>query len=247
MFFWGKKRSRQVGETSWVEALGIDTDDWSQVFSACLGKMTAIQAAFGDEVVGDREWHIDFSRGTIAFGEQAFPIQLIGSESDVSDSWLWGWQNVNGLPENELQLAVRTKALGERLGLEALTEAGFSLDETFNGHNLSVVACGLADRYCYYRCPHANGSVFVALSGVPDSVFSPIDAPGFLSATMHCINSCDIDHKVFVDSFLAWNKTAVERDGLRLSAHFPGGDLEIEFERLDDGRLRIASINADYT
>ena len=246
MFLWGGKRKKQAEETSWVESLGIDLSDWDEVFSVCLGKMTAVQTAFGDQVVGDREWHIDFSRGAIAFGDREFPIQLIGSESDVSDSWLWGWQNVNGLPEEELRLASRIRAMGERWGLEALTEASFALSDSFNGHNLSVVACGLSEGCCYYRCPHANGAVFVAISGAPETVFAPVDACRFIGVAMRCVDQFDVDHRIFIEAFLVWNKTAFDRNGLKLVAHFAEGDLEVEFVKLVDGFLRIVSFSADY-
>ena len=48
MFLWGGKRKKQPEETSWVESPGIDLSDWDEVFSVCLGKMTAVQTAFGD-------------------------------------------------------------------------------------------------------------------------------------------------------------------------------------------------------
>ena len=176
MKFWGKHKKQDQKEPLWLEKLPIDTGDWMQVFSACLGKMTAIQTACGEQVVRDQNWHVDFSRGMICFGEQAYPLQLIGSEASSNDSWLWGWENINRLPESLLRLAVSTKAVGERWKLDPLTMAGFALDDTFNGHSLSVVTCGLADRYCYYRCPHSGGAVFVAFSGVPGSVFAQVDA-----------------------------------------------------------------------
>ena len=243
MKFWSKHKKPDQNETLWLERLPIDTGDWNQVFSTCLGKMTAIQTACGEQVVRDQNWHVDFSRGMICFGEQAYPLQLIGSEASSNDSWLWGWENINRLPESLLRLAVSTKAVGERWRLEALTAAGFALDDTFNGHSLSVVACGLADRYCYYRCPHSGGAVFVAFSGVPDSVFAPVDAQKFLSITMQCIQQFDVDHKAFAEGFLTWNNTNYDWDGRTLLAHFPQ-ELKIAFEQAGDG-LRICSVDTE--
>ena len=241
MKFWSKHKKPDQNETLWLERLPIDTGDWNQVFSTCLGKMTAIQTACGEQVVRDQNWHVDFSRGMICFGEQAYPLQLIGSEASSNDSWLWGWENINRLPESLLRLAVSTKAVGERWKLDPLTMAGFALDDTFNGHSLSVVTCGLADRYCYYRCPHSGGAVFVAFSGVPDSVFAPVDAQKFLSITMQCVQQFDVAHKAFVEGFLTWNNTHYDWDGQTLFAHFPQ-ELKIAFEQAGDS-LRICSVD----
>ena len=243
MKFWGKHKKQEQKETLWLEKLPIDTGDWTQVFSACLGKMTAIQTACGEQVVRDQNWRVDFSRGVILFGEQAYPLQLIGSEATSDDSWLWGWENINGLPESLLRLAVSTKAVGERWKLDPLTMAGFALNDTFNGHSLSVVTCGLEERYCYYRCPHSGGAVFVAFSGVPDSVFAPVDAQKFLSITMQCVQQFDIDHKAFVEGFLTWNNTNYDWKGQTLLAHFPQ-ELKVVFEQAGDS-LRICSMDTE--
>ena len=250
MGFFKKNRKKDQGksekESVWIESLPLDAGNWNQVFSACLGKMTAIQTACGEQVVQEQEWHVDFSNGVIFFGDQGYPLQLIGSESASSNTWLWGWENVNGLPDSMLQLAMRTKTIGERLQLDPLTIAQFSLDDIFNGHALSVVACGLSDRYCYYRCPHSGGSVFVAFSDAPDEVFSSIDAQKFVTLTMQCIQQFDIDHRVFIEGFLTWNHTSYDWDNQTLFAHFQK-DLKIAFERTADNALRICSMDTGFS
>lgn len=38
MRFWGKDRKQDNRKNIWIEHLNIDTGNWFQVFSACLGK-----------------------------------------------------------------------------------------------------------------------------------------------------------------------------------------------------------------
>lgn len=45
MRFWGKDQKQGNRKNIWIEHLNIDTGNWFQVFSACLGKMIAIQTA----------------------------------------------------------------------------------------------------------------------------------------------------------------------------------------------------------
>lgn len=241
MRFWKKDRGRDNGKNIWIERLNIDTENWLQVFSACLGKMIAIQTACGEQVVKGQDWNVDFSEGIIRFGNQKYPLQFIGSEAASSNTWLWGWENINGFSENMIQAAKHAKAVGERWNLEPLTTAEITLDDTFNGHNLSIVACGLADKYCYYRGPHAGGAIFAAFSGVPDRVFAPVDSQKFISITMQCIQRFHIDHKIFAEGFLLWNHTKYEWNDQTLLAHFQQ-DLKIEFEQAD-GVWRICSMN----
>lgn len=233
MRFWGKDRKQDNRKNIWIEHLNIDTGNWFQVFSACLGKMIAIQTACSEQVVKGQDWNVDFSEGVILFGNQKYPLQFIGSEATSSNTWLWGWENVNGFSEKIIQVATHAKVVGERWNLEPLTTAEFTLDDTFNGHNMSIVTCGLVDKYCYYRGPHSGGAIFVAFSGVPDSVFASIDVQKFVSITTQCIQQFHIDQKIFVEGFLSWNNTQYEWNNQTLLAHFQQ-DLKIDFEQVNN-------------
>ena len=123
MRFWGKDRKQDNRKNIWIEHLNIDTGNWFQVFSACLGKMIAIQTACSEQVVKGQDWNVDFSEGVILFGNQKYPLQFIGSEATSSNTWLWGWENVNGFSEKIIQVATHAKVVGERWNLEPLTTA----------------------------------------------------------------------------------------------------------------------------
>jgi len=237
------KEKKQV---EWKEIFAgnveVDTSSWFQVFSACLGKMMAIQNACGDIVVKGQDWNVDFSKGVIAFGNNEYPLQFIGSESTSSNTWLWGWENINGFPNERIEMARHTRNIGEQWNLEPLTTSEFELDDTFNGHNLSIVACGLADRYCYYRGPHSGGAILVAFSGVPPEVFAPIDITKFTSLTMQCIQQFHVDHKILVESLLLWNGTKYEWKDHMIMAHFQKV-LSIKFQQSGEF-LRIRSMEA---
>lgn len=221
----------------------IDRNDWTQIYSACAGPMVVIQKAFAEQVVRERNWHIDFGKGTISFGGDAYPIQFIGSEADSSESWMWGWHNINGFDERLLMLANEVREIGVKWDYEVLTTECFSLDEDFNGHNLSMVACALSkENYCYYRCPHDHGAAFTAVCGVPDSVFAPVLAHEFIMRTLECIEQLPVDHRILVESLLMWNGTPYEWEDDVLTAHFSGEeDVRAEFEKAGDS-MRIAGI-----
>ena len=237
-----KKQKNQKEQEPFISRLSLDTPNWRHVFSACLGKMMAIQTACAELVVGGQDWQIDFEEGAISFGKKAYPLQFLGSEATSSNTWLWGWENINHFSEGILQLAQRTKAVGQRWQLEPLITAELPLDDTINGHNLAIVTCGLAQNYCYYRGPHAGGAIFVAFSGVPDTVFAPVDETKFISLTTQCMLDFPIDHKIFVEGFLLWNNTAYEWRGHDLTAHF-GQDVTVTFEQAGDA-WRIGGITS---
>ncbi len=221
----------------------IDRSNGYQVFSASLGPAIVVQEACAEIVVKGRNWNADFAKGTLSFGSDVYPMQLIGSESNQSNTWLWGWENINGFDEKIIKFANETKEKTKDWNLQAFTLPQFDLSEVYNGHNMSIIACGISENnYCYYKGPHSGGAVFMAFSGVPDEVFASVDIQKFSSTVLKCIQSHAVDHKIFVESFLIWNKTEYEWVGDRIIAHF-NEDLQIEFESVGD-IYRVKSLNA---
>ena len=204
----------------------------------------AIQIACVEYVVKNRDWNVDFDRGIISFGNDEYPLQFLGSEANSSNTWLWAWKNINGFDENIISLAREIKAKGEKLNLEALTTAEIEITDELNGHILSIVACGLADKkYCYYRGPHSGGAIFVAFDGVDERVFAPINAKDFADIVVNSIQQFPLNHKLFVESFLEWNKTKYKWQGNLIIADFKkDGELKIEFEKIENS-FRIVNIS----
>lgn len=219
----------------------IDRNDWEQVYSACVGPMVVIQKAFAEQVVKDMDWFYDFGEGTIRFGADVYPMQFIGSEAERSNTWMWGWHNINGFDDKLLKLANEINQTGREWDFDVFTTECFSLDEELNGHNLSMVACALSkENYCYYRCPHDHGAVFAAVCGVPDQVFAPVGAQDFIMRVLECIRQLPVNHRILIESLLMWNGTPYEWKENVISAHF-GTDVHIEFEEAGD-RLRVSGI-----
>ena len=220
---------------------------WNEIFSANLGKIMAIQIACAEHVVKNRDWNVDFDRGIISFGNDEYPLQFLGSEATSSNTWLWAWENINEFDDKIISLAREIKAKGEKLNLEALTTAEIDISDELNGYTLSIVACGLADKnYCYYYGSHSGGAILVAFDGVDEKVFTPIDAKDFADIVVRCIQQFPLNHKLFVESFLEWNKTKYKWQGNLIIADFEkDGELKIEFEKIENSfRIKNISLNS---
>ena len=132
----------------------------------------------------------------------------------------------------------------EKLNLEALINAEIDITDKLNGHTLSIVACGLADKnYCYYRGPHSGGAIFVAFDGVDKKVFTPVDAKDFADIVVRCIQQFSLNHKLFIESFLEWNKNKYKwQENIIIADFGKDGELKIEFEKIENS-FRIIKIN----
>ena len=219
----------------------VDKNNWFQVFSACLGKMAVIQGRCEKYIISGEKWSADLANGTITFGGRSFPLQIIGSEGSATNSWQWAYRNINNFDTRLLKLAGKVKEIGNDWNLSPLYVSDFELDEVFNGENLSIVACGaFKSKYCYYRATTQKGAVYLAFTNVPKEIFSSVEIGEFAEITAKCLENYHVDHKVFVESFLLWNKTPYEvhKDGI--VAHFDV-DLYITFESVE-GIWRVSEL-----
>lgn len=250
MGLFGKKRSEEqtppVKRTTIFDTdYPLDRTNWYEVFSACLGRSVVVQQRTADLVVKNRNWNVDFTAGTLSFGTDSYPVQFLGSEATASNSWMWGWNNINGFDERIITAAKDILSIGEGWQQEVFTTKSFEMDEYFNGHTLAIAATGvLPEGYAYYRGPHAGGSVFMLIRPNDPQVFAPVNMVEFIDWTMSGIQAFDVDHRIFAESFLLWNGTPYERDGSRLTAHFGAQRLDIDFEEAGDA-WRIKSMKSN--
>ena len=184
-----------------LDELGIDKSNWSELFSACLGRAMLLQKRLFKQVVEASKWQADFESGKICFDKQEFDMQFIGSESFSSNTWLWGYENINGFDERLLGLANRAREFGEKFGLNAFKEPQFDLDENFNGHTISMVVCTAFDEQNYYRIEYDGGAAYVAFRA--ETIFKePVLANEVVSVVNECISAYELDHKLFIKGLL---------------------------------------------
>ncbi|WP_459824329.1 DUF6882 domain-containing protein [Campylobacter concisus] len=184
-----------------LDKLDVDKSNWSELFSACVGKATLLQKRAFKLMVEGSNWQVDFDSGKIYFDEREFDMQFIGSESFSSNTWLWGYENINGFDERLLKLANKAREFGEKFGLSAFSTPRFELDENFNGHTISMVLCTAFNEQNYYRIEYEGGAAYVAFRS--DVVFEePVLANELLGVVNECLSSYELDHKIFIKGLL---------------------------------------------
>lgn len=109
-------------------------------------------------------WDYDLDRGTLTFSEDSLPkvvalIQVIGTTSISSKTWLWAWAN-EYLPPNVKKAVEEVRAFGERENIPELIKAKLPDDEHF-GWEMTAIAAKILGAKGAYRCPDDNGFVYV--------------------------------------------------------------------------------------
>jgi len=193
-------------------------------------------------LVGKHSWQLDTENGIITFNDRLkFPVQVLGTESDVSNSWLWAWANkVTPLPPKFLASANELRGLGEREGITELAQSQISRDKV-NGHYLSLVASGVCKADCYYRGPYDNGAVFVLIAA-PQVGQSMDDSPAHLASMFsQVISSFELNHRSALRSYLEFKRYSVRETPTSLTGGSSrGGELKATF----DGAGRLTDLEA---
>lgn len=231
----GKKDTKQKEVSTQDEASPVLID----MLSRYMGVAHQHQLSFGEQVVRNRNWNVDLGQGTICFGEDEYPIQLLGTESLSSNTWLWGFLNPSAFPDSVLKDSQYTYAFCKPV--PELAPSQMQLTELVNGHTISSIATAARnDQTCYYRCPYNGGAAYVLVRNIPKSVFLTVDAAQVIHIISELILQYPLNHRTLVKSLMKINCDTIDDTNEMLIGHYANGtELVISF----DGQGRINSMN----
>jgi hypothetical protein len=118
---------------------------------------------FLNELVGENAWHFDMATSFLSFGKKyRWQVQLLGTESEVTRTWLWAWANPGGRVPAPSHSANLVRAVGDLQRCVQLSEPQFPVGEV-DGHYLANLASGLCQARAYYRAQNQGGAVFLLI------------------------------------------------------------------------------------
>lgn len=161
------------------------------------------QLHFGEQLPSEWNWTMDVEKGILTikgsgiFGKKyRSPIQILGTESFESGTWLWSWANeASGIPERLLLDSKRLRALGEKENVAAFMHPKLQLEEGF-ADTILLLAAGYCRATAYFRGDYDSGRVFLLIK---DSEFQrKIENPAHRVASVfpQVLEAVDLeDHK----------------------------------------------------
>jgi hypothetical protein len=156
------------------------------------------------KLVEGMNWHFDLHSGLLTFGSLlSWQIQLLCTESELTNTWLWAWANTESdVPAHLLVATLLLKTYGEQHGIPELTTPQLPLDQV-ESHTLALLASGLCEANGYYRCPYEGGALYVLIT---DENFPKCEDPPLqriASVFPQAIASLEIaDHKEALCGYL---------------------------------------------
>ena len=227
--------------------------NFDQIFSPYAFLAFEKQARLS-ELIDEHEWNLDTENAEVTFdnldsGEQfTFPVQFLGTESEVSNSWLWADAN-SGLPDESLSLCRKVRAIGKELEIESFTTNQFEItDELYTPdcHKIAMLSVCLGDASCYYRGPYEGGAVFFTISDLKIDQLSDLDREGLYEAFSHYLwEHGDLKSKVI--SYLS-TKGYIDKNfnGDKVTCElYTGEEVEITIKMNPDGSSEF-SFDTDF-
>ncbi|MCC3156217.1 hypothetical protein LJ737_03160 [Hymenobacter sp. 15J16-1T3B] len=188
------------------------------------------------DVIGENSWSFDMAAGTISFGPAlVFPVQILGTFSHSSESWLWAWANTqSGIPERLLTQARQLKTYGEEQEIDLLKHDAVDAEED-DLHLIGSIASGLFDASGYYLADYGQGIMLITLKSELIDQHRKHDVARLLHAFPEAISLYELDHRPAFISYAALKGYTVTEQADAVTASSAAGSLTATFDSL--GRL----------
>jgi len=188
------------------------------------------------EVIGDNSWNADVPAGTISFGPAlVFPMQILGTFSHASETWLWAWANTeSGLPPRLLSQAEQLRSYGEQHGIELLTASGFEASDR-DLHLIGCIASGMFGASGYYLANYGQGTMVVTIKSELVDGVAKNDFARISSAFPQVISAFEMQHRPAFVHYLTQKGYHITETADTVSAAVGSGALTATFDQL--GRL----------
>ena len=219
----------------------FEKDPFIDVLSENLGKMMAIERNYENYILKNKEWEVDIDNGYIYSDKEKYPIQIIGSSilnKDEGSTWVWAWKNSDVFNGDLLSFAYNVHGIGMDLKLCTFINSKFKITDEINENILSAIACGISgENLAFDNIYYSLNSmvIYYAIKGLPNEVFSSVNLSEFFDIISSYTDKYTLNHKLFVESFLKWNKNKYKWQDNKIIADFgKDGELKIDFEKVGD-------------
>lgn len=201
----------------------------SQYGAASLDKQESLAS-----LIGNADWQFSMDTGRLTFGgRHVFPAQVLGTEAEASQTWLWGWANAaSGIPAPLLQASHQMQAYGEQNGVAEFASPEFLINGV-NGHLLSMIAVGLCGADAYYRGPYEGGAVFLLMTAPQLKAQSDNSVPRVIRIYTAFISQFLCDHREALMAYARYKGYSCESNGSEVVCASPRGEpLRATFDHL---------------
>ncbi len=124
------------------------------------------KALYQRAMLGKCGWAFDLNSGVLAFrrpheGVLQLRVQVLGSESEESRTWLWAWANPSAIPPDLLTVVRELRAAHAEVPELATPE--LPITDRVTPERIAMVACGIARAGCVFRAFYPRGALYLLI------------------------------------------------------------------------------------
>ncbi|RTQ48528.1 hypothetical protein EJV47_16280 [Hymenobacter gummosus] len=192
------------------------------------------------EVIGENNWNFDMDAGTISFGPGlVFPMQIMGTFSYSSRTWLWAWANTrSGIPAALLQQGRQLKTYGEQQEIDLLKHDAVDAEES-DLHLIGTIASGMFDASGYYLADYGQGVMVLTVKSPLIDAQRKRDFPRLLHAFPQAISLFEMRHRPAFISYARLKGYELSEGGATVTARSGSTRITATFDDLD----RLTNLN----
>lgn len=185
------------------------------------------------EVIGDNSWNADLTKGEISFGGQlTFPIQVLGTFSHSSKTWLWAWANTqSGIPPNLQQHALQLKNHGEAHEIPLLKHSDYDA-EINDLHLIGMIASGMFNTSAYYLADYGQGIMLVTFKSAIIDKTDSVDVARISTVFPELISTFEMNHRAAFENYVKSKGFAIDQQEQQTIAEKNGTKITAVFDEL---------------
>jgi hypothetical protein len=193
-----------------------------------------------ESLVGEHLYELDLDAGTIRFDTLQYPVQVIGTESYNTLTWLWAWADEQTeLSANLIQAAIQLRIWGAQAAIPELAMPSVDLNRA-DGHAIAMIASEVCKASCYYRDGYEGGAVFLLVFDNTIDNQPSFDRRRLLVRLADLFSRYDLNHRNTVLSYLTAKGLAPAEQRNMINCGLESGErLIAEFD--DAGRLVVVN------
>jgi hypothetical protein len=193
-----------------------------------------------DGLIADSLHELDLDAGTIRFNAYEFPMQVLGTESDNTLTWLWAWADEQTeIPASLMQSALQVKTWGADNGMPEFAAASVDRDVAA-GEEIAMIATDLCSASCFFADHYEGGALFLLLFDKRIDDQPPFDRQQLARRMSDLFAQYDVNQKAALLSYLRKKGRSPVEEANVISADLESGERFIaEFD--DAGRLLLVN------
>jgi hypothetical protein len=184
--------------------------------------------------VGKMGWDINLNEGAITFDDGTFyPMQILGTFSHSSKTWLWGWTNTeSNIPENLLEQSQKLKEYGTLHKIDFFTNEEFEIEKD-DVHYIGLVALGMFNQNGYYLANYGSGTMCLTISSESIDENFPNDHHSIFTVFPQLLFLYEINHRKAFLNYLTQKGYNIEKTKNKITGINGENKVKAIFDNLD--------------